>query len=762
MAQYFSLSYTLPTPLRTVNVANSTQLTAAIADATPGDRIVLANGTYTSGMSIKGVDGTAANPIVFVAANSRQAIVSGSTGSRNCGISDSSYLQFYGIRFTAASVWGFTIGKAFSTDTDFPLGGNDIKIIDCEVDNPGQLGIKVNSNSYKVEIIGNTVRDTGQSATVFSEGVYIGDGTTNADRSYDILIQGNHIYNIGDGASSGEAIDIKVTVYNITVVDNLIENVVVNSQGAITALLNDINYPGGATDPNIVISRNIIHGVTKKTGGFNGSGISTGSNGILVTNNIIWDCEENSITSTTDASNTTGDFTVYNNTLWDGISVNASGVYGSNPVTLIQKNNLIKGSGSTGDDQVGVDADCVGPLTGTAISDTYTGSGYILDADSLANDAGIELAAVPDDVTGAARPSGAYSMGGYASTTDGTWSTATANITVTGSNGGQPSIQTESVTLTVSGPSAIDVIEGGVTGSARKALSDPLDTALSGANPLTEQAVFTSQDHSTPTYLRNTSFLLQATHAAALTCASPWNDAGLVKRAGTAVTKRHVLLANHVSYGIGTTVRFVAADNTVVDRSVVQAGRIFQDGVGTDAWMVLLDSDLPVSITPCKLFPADYATYLPAGADSFNYAANDVPLLSLDQEEKAVLLDVISESASSSTSTFIYGAPTLADRVAFYEPIIAGDSGNPVFAVIGTELWLLSTLFGAGSGPFLGALAAELDAMITTLDTAEADITGYTVTQGDLSSYTGYLKYRRPDGSSQVFRPDAVSNYLQP
>ena len=85
-----------------------------------------------------------------------------------------------------------------------------------------------------------------------------------------------------------------------------------------------------------------------------------------------------------------------------------------------------------------------------------------------------------------------------------------------------------------------------------------------------------------------------------------------------------------------------------------------------------------------------------------------------------------------------------------------------MFAVIGTELWLLSTLFGAGSGPFLGALADELDAMITTLDTAEADITGYTVTQGDLSSYTGYLKYRRPDGSSQVFRPDAVSNYLQP
>ena len=85
-----------------------------------------------------------------------------------------------------------------------------------------------------------------------------------------------------------------------------------------------------------------------------------------------------------------------------------------------------------------------------------------------------------------------------------------------------------------------------------------------------------------------------------------------------------------------------------------------------------------------------------------------------------------------------YGVPTIPHRLAFYDPIIPGDSGNPIFGVIGSELWLLSTFFGAGSGPFYGGLVAELNAMITTLDTLQGDITGHTVTVGDLSSYTTY------------------------
>jgi len=311
-------------------------------------------------------------------------------------------------------------------------------------------------------------------------------------------------------------------------------------------------------------------------------------------------------------------------------------------------------------------------------------------------------------------------------------STASANITIVATSGTATTTRTVSVTLTLSGASIVEVIEGGVAGSARKALSDPMDNALIVANPATQQQVYTTQDP----YVRNTSFFLQGTHAEALTCASPWNSRQAGNRAGTAITPRHAVCANHYPLIAGDTLRFIASDNTVITRTVVQASRIFKNGNGTDAWMILFDSDLPASITPCKIFPDGYETYLPAGATTA--AAYSLPLLAMDFSENGIALDLITEQVVSNSPTMVYGAPTIPHRLAFYDPIITGDSGNPIFAVIGSELWLLSTFFGAASGPFYGALVTELNAMITTLDTLQGDITGHTVTVGDLSSHTAY------------------------
>ena len=310
-------------------------------------------------------------------------------------------------------------------------------------------------------------------------------------------------------------------------------------------------------------------------------------------------------------------------------------------------------------------------------------------------------------------------------------STASAIITILATSGTATATRTVSVTLTLSGASVVDVIEGGVAGSARKALSDPMDDALIVANPATQQKVYTTQDP----YVRNTSFFLQGTHAEALTCASPWNSTGGTRRAGTAITPRHAVCANHYPIPVGATIRFIASDNTVITRTVVQADRIFSNGQGTDSWMILLDSDLPASITPCKIFPDGYETYLPAGATTAAAAA--LPLLAMDFSENGIALDLITK-IQNTNPTMAYGAPTIPHRLAFYDPIIVGDSGNPIFAVIGSELWLLSTFFGAGNGPFYGGLVSELNAMITTLDTLQGDITGHTVTVGDLSSYTVY------------------------
>ncbi len=319
--------------------------------------------------------------------------------------------------------------------------------------------------------------------------------------------------------------------------------------------------------------------------------------------------------------------------------------------------------------------------------------------------------------------------------------TSSAVITVTGTSNGIAVKRTVNITLTLSGSSIIEVIEGGVAGSARKALSDPINNALVAANPATQQKVYSTQDP----YVRNTSFFLQGTHAEALTCASPWNSAGGTRRAGTAITPRHAVCAKHYSIPVGATLRFVASDNTVVERTVVQAANIIASNplypisspLQNDAWLMLLDSDLPASITHCKLFPYEYETYLPDGTTTEGGAG--IPLLALDYSENGIVLDYLGKDGPliSSTPSALYIEPTLPDRLAFYDPIIVGDSGNPVFAAIGSELWLMSTFTGSG-GPAYGGLVTELNEMITTLDTLQGDITGHTVTVGDLSSYTAY------------------------
>ncbi len=317
--------------------------------------------------------------------------------------------------------------------------------------------------------------------------------------------------------------------------------------------------------------------------------------------------------------------------------------------------------------------------------------------------------------------------------------TSSANITVTAAVGAFQLSQVVNISLQVSGAVTIDTITGGVAGSAREELTDTIDTALSGANVSTQQSVYTSQNHTSGSYTRNSNFFLQATHAEALTCASPWNSIGANTRAGTAITARHALLASHYPIQSGATLRFVASDNTVITRTVVQASSISTDGTGTDAWMVLLDSDLPSSITPCKIFPSAFTTYLPASSTSGSVSAYRLPLLAFDFEEKGIVLDLLNtQEASDTNPVATFNKPENSDRLAFHESIISGDSGNPVFAVAGTELWLLSTFHTRTSGPAYNALVPELNAMISTLDTAQGVSTGYTVTEGDLSSFTTY------------------------
>ena len=323
--------------------------------------------------------------------------------------------------------------------------------------------------------------------------------------------------------------------------------------------------------------------------------------------------------------------------------------------------------------------------------------------------------------------------------------TASAIIAVTATQGELTLTREVSVTLTLSGASTFDFIESAVAGSARAAMTDHVDNNLSGADTSTDQNIYNSQNHSSGVYERNPNIFLNG-YTSALTCASPWNSQDGARRAGTAITPRHIIFANHYALNVGTTLRFITSDNSVIERTIVGVtGDITSSNISelTDVAVGVLDSDLPTSITPCKIFPANHELYLPQGEWVGSWPAHRVPAVVLDQQEKLLVYDIGRFVDTTAYYRQYHGyLPTSEDRLAFHEQLVVGDSGNPVFAAIGSELWLVSTNYWVtpwrAGGAFYGDLVADINSAITTLDTLQNDITGYTVTVGDLSSYPTY------------------------
>ena len=265
-----------------------------------------------------------------------------------------------------------------------------------------------------------------------------------------------------------------------------------------------------------------------------------------------------------------------------------------------------------------------------------------------------------------------------------------------------------------------------------------------------------SSSHASGNYTRNPDCWAYDLRQA-MTCISPWNSNASNRKAGTALTKRHIANAAHYEYPVGTTVRFVTANNVTVTRTIIGKKRHPDySSYFPDITIYLLDSDLPESITPCKVLPANYADYMPTGP-------KQIAALCLDQEEKALVTDL--KSFSSIKASFIY--PDTAEEQVLYEGKIVGDSGNPAFLIVDGELVCITlwTYGGAGAGTFLTPQISTMNQMIVDLDTAAGISTGYTLTEIDLTSYlnfsTGNYLIENSDldnGNASLWVEDGTAN----
>jgi hypothetical protein len=303
-------------------------------------------------------------------------------------------------------------------------------------------------------------------------------------------------------------------------------------------------------------------------------------------------------------------------------------------------------------------------------------------------------------------------------------STGSTNITATvGSDS-----RSQLISLVVTGGTTSDVLLNYVSGSLSKAVSDEVDMRIGGKSVGSAIEIFSTQNHSTSTYVRNTQCWIYDLRSQ-ISSESPWNSTGGNLMAGTVISPLHIIFAAHYQIGTGSTVRFVDGDGNVFNRTMVS--KITPTQTATlypDYTIGALDSPLPNSIVPAKILPANFTNYLPSLA-----SGSTIPALCLDQQEHAIVTDLYS---LDSMAQFTYpNSVNYAKRAEFYEAKISGDSGNPAYLIINGQLVLLCvwTFGGAGAGTFLTPHKTAINAFMGQLGGS------YQISEVDLSGFTSYV-----------------------
>ena len=260
------------------------------------------------------------------------------------------------------------------------------------------------------------------------------------------------------------------------------------------------------------------------------------------------------------------------------------------------------------------------------------------------------------------------------------------------------------------------------TNSLAEEASDSVDNRIVGLDASTAKPIFSTQNHNTPSYVRNSGCWVNDLD---LTPISPWNSTEGSNRAGILISPRHIIFAAHYQINNGSTVRFVDNNNNIVTRTMVnKLTHPNYTPYYPDLTVGVLDSDVPNTINFVKILPQNWSDYLPSLSNLYR-----LPCLVLDQEEKALISELRSLSTVAS-----FSAPSNPTRLAFFESIITGDSGNPAFLIIDDELVIITvwTFGGAGGGT---SILFHKDAINTMMSTLGG---GYSLTEINLNGFTTY------------------------
>ena len=203
-------------------------------------------------------------------------------------------------------------------------------------------------------------------------------------------------------------------------------------------------------------------------------------------------------------------------------------------------------------------------------------------------------------------------------------------------------------------------------------------------------------------------------------CASPWSDESGSVRAGTLISKRHIIFAKHFSLWKGCRVLFVDQQGEVCPCRVEATKALDK----CDIMIGLLDYEVTPNIHPAKVLPEDYEKWIGDG--------KGLSIVTFNQREQAFL----SECRGITSNGVSNAAATNAQWKALGGKIVVGDSGNPAFLLVGNEPILLYCLYsgGIGHGPAIHGHRREIQKAMDEL------CPGYRLEEFDFKSLNGRLK----------------------
>ena len=247
------------------------------------------------------------------------------------------------------------------------------------------------------------------------------------------------------------------------------------------------------------------------------------------------------------------------------------------------------------------------------------------------------------------------------------------------------------------------VLDG--TNTVLSILARSIDDRIAGKNPATALPIYENYlaNAMTNTFVKNASCWAFDID---FSCASPWNSGDYGHwRAGTLISPRHILYADHFKVPLNVDVYFVARNGSVEKRKHVAR----QTVSGTDICIGLLDAPVSTNVCIAKLLAPEWREYLGS--------MRGIPAFGLDQEEKAIVVDL--KRALSSTNDhaakIIFGASERNNRNSFFESFIQHDSGDPLFVSLGADLVLLGTLHTATSVDDCSAYIGGIQAIMNEL-----------------------------------------------